>query len=155
MKFGNMDDWQSDPELESTGGVRLDIGRDRWILMRRAGGANRAFLAAYGALIARLSGDGGPDSIANALITRELQPIFADHVVIGWGGIENEKGEDVPFSKAAFLELMDSAPDLWTRIRVEADKRERFQREHLEKEKVQMGKSSSGKRNGGRTVHAS
>lgn len=153
MKFGNMQDWQSDPELEANG-VRLDIGRDRWILMRRAGGANRAFMIAYGSLIARLGGDGGPESIAQALITEGLQPIFAQHVILDWGGIHDDAGEEVPFSKENFLELMKTAPDLWGRIRTEADKRERFQREHLEREKTQMGKSSSGKRNGGRTAHA-
>lgn len=153
MKFGNMQDWQSDPELEANG-VKFDIGRDRWILMRRAGGANRAFLAAYGTLIARLGGDGGPESIAQALITEGLQPIFAQHVILDWGGICDETGLEVEFSKEAFLELMKSAPDLWVRIRTEADRRERFQRETLEREKTQMGKSSSGKRNGGRSAHA-
>lgn len=153
MKFGNMADWQSDPELES-GGVKLDIGRERWILMRRAGGANRAFLVAYAGLIAQLGGDGGPDSIAQALLTEGLRPIFAEHVVLGWGGIRDDKGEDVPYSRDAFLELMKTAPDLWVRIRTEADKRERFQREQLEREKSQLGKLSSGKRNGGRTAHA-
>lgn len=153
MKFGNMQDWQSDPTLELEG-VKLDIGRDRWILMRRAGGANRTFLAAYAGVIARMNGEGGAESVAQALITQELQPIFAEHVVVGWGGIKDEHGEEVPFTKEAFLELMQSAPDLWVKIRTEADKREHFQREHLEREKTQMGKSSSGRRNGGRTAHA-
>lgn len=148
MKFGNMSDWVSDKQLELEG-VKLDIGQDRWILMRRAGGANRPYLAGLAGLIASLD-----DDVAQTLVSERLKPIFAKHVVLGWSGICDEKGAEIPFSEEVFLELMEAAPDLWTRIRVEAEKRERFQREHLEQEKTQMGKSSAGKRNGGRTAHA-
>jgi hypothetical protein len=64
-------EWHSDPAPE---GVRLDIGRDRYILMRRADGANRAFLAAYATIIARLHGDRGPGFIGQTLVWPELQP---------------------------------------------------------------------------------
>lgn len=147
MKFGNMQDWQSSAQLELEG-VKLDIGRDRWIVMRRAGGANRAYLAGLAGLIAGLDND-----VAQALVSDRLKPLFAKHVVLGWGGIHDEKGEEVPFSEKVFLELLEAAPDLWTHIRVEAEKRERFQLEHFEQEKTQMGKSLGGKRNGGRTAH--
>lgn len=148
MKFGNMKDWQSDAKLELEG-VKLDIGRDRWILMRRAGGMNRAYLGELAALITKLG-----DDVAQTLVADGLKPIFARHVVLGWSGICDEAGDEVPYTEAVFIELMDLAPDLWTRIRVEAEKREHFQAENLEQEKSQMGKSSSGKRNGGRTAHA-
>lgn len=155
MKFGNMKDWQSDAQLEMEG-VRFDIGRERWLTMRRAGGANRPFMVEYAALISRLANDSGsgPDGVVQALISEELQPLFAEYVIIGWGGIEDEKGREVPFSKEAFLELVKSAPDLWIRIRAEADKRERFQREHLEREKTALGKSSNGKQSGVHTARA-
>lgn len=148
MKFGNMQDWQSDAQLELEG-VKLDIERERWILIRRAGGANRPYLIALAGLITRLG-----DSVTQALVADDMKPIFAKHIVLGWGGICDEKGEEIPFSEEVFLQLMEAAPDLWTRIRVEAEKREHFQRERLEQEKTHMGKSSSGKRNGGRTAHA-
>ena len=81
MKFGNLTDWQSDPELELEG-VPLDIGRNRFINIRRAGGANRAFLVAYGALIGKLVGDrGDPEKIAQAQLAEDLPALFADHVV--------------------------------------------------------------------------
>lgn len=151
MKFGNMQDWQSDARLEVEG-VKLDLDRGRWILMRRAGGANRAYNAGLAALVSTLG-----DNVAQTLVSEQLErlrPIFAKHVVLDWGGIRDDKGDEIPYSESVFLELMESAPDLWTRIRVEAEKREHFQLEHLEQEKLQMGKSSSGKRNGGRSAHA-
>lgn len=153
MKFGNLQDWQSDTELELQG-IALDIGQGRTINIRRAGGANRAFLVAYGATITRLAGDRDPESIAAALLADEMPALFADHVVIGWDGIEDDSGAPVPYSKDAFLQLARECPDLWLRIRSQADQRERFQRENIERDKARLGKSSRGKRNGGATAHA-
>lgn len=153
MKFGNLQDWQSDATLEMEG-VPYDIGRNRVIHMRRAGGANRAFLVAYGAMIARLAKDKDPEALAQSQVSEEIPTLFADHVVIGWDGIKDDGGAAVPFSKAAFLQLVKEAPDLWMRIRTEADKRERFQRETIERDKTRLGKSLRSKRNGGVSAHA-
>ena len=153
MKFGNLRDWESDPELELQG-VPLDIGKGRVITIRRAGGANRAFMVAYGATIARLAGDRDPESIANAILADEMPGLFADHVVVGWSGILDDEGEEVAYSKAAFIQLAKDCPDLWQRIRAQADQRERFQRAAIERDKVRLGKSSRSKRNGGATAHA-
>lgn len=150
MKFGNMQDWQSDAQLELEG-VKYEIGRDRYFTIRRAGGANRVFMTAYSALVSKLGGE-SPEKIANAMMMQELQPLFAKHVVVGWHGIEDDKGEEIPYSEEAFVALMQSAPDLWQELRMEADKRWRFQREKLAEEKSQMGKLSGGKRNGGNTA---
>ena len=154
MKFGNLQDWQSDPQMELDG-VPLEIGRERTILIRRAGGANRAFLVAYGALIGRLAGDkGDPEKIVQAQLNEDLPALFADHVVIGWTNITDEHGDQIPYSKAAFLQLVAECPDLWLRIRAQADQRERFQRESIERDKTRLGKSLRGKRNGGASAHA-
>jgi hypothetical protein len=154
MKFGNLTDWQSDPQMELDG-VPLDIGRGRAIHIRRAGGANRAFLVAYGALIAKLAGDrGDPEKVAMAQLNEGLPSLFAEHVVTGWSGIKDDAGEPIPYSAEAFLLLVKECPDLWMRIRAQADQRERFQRESIERDKTRLGKSWRGKRNGGASAHA-
>jgi hypothetical protein len=149
MKFGNLSDWQSDTALEMDG-VPIDIGAGRSITVRRAGGSNRAFLVAYSAVVASCT----PKDDVGAKLLEAMPQLFADHVVLGWQGIEAEDGTPAPYSKAAFLQLVSEAPDLWTRIRVQADQRGRFQRENTERDKATLGKSSRGKRNGGATVHA-
>jgi hypothetical protein len=160
MKFGNIRDWESDAALELEG-VPFDIGRERVITIRRAGGANRDFVVAYAALIRSILGDRDPAALDDAAqrelndeLGRRLPPLFADHVVLGWSGFLDETGDPVRYTKAAFLELVAAAPDLWTRLRAQADTRERFQREQIERDKVRISKSSRFKRNGGSSAHA-
>jgi len=155
--FANISDWQSDKQLE-VDGVPLDLGRGRSIILRRAGGANREFMVALAEVIRRVVGERDPADVPDAEIDEDLRELYADHVVIGWTGLLDEAGLDIPYTPQAFLELMALAPDMWVRIRATANTREAFQamkdRKALERDMDTIKKQSRGKRNGADTQHA-
>jgi hypothetical protein len=153
--FNNIDDWQSDAQLEREG-VPLDLGRGRVIYLKRAGGANRAFTVALGECLRRVIGDRDPENVPDEELDEDLKTVYATHVVAGWKGFRDESDAEVPYSVPAFLELMKLAPDMWIRVRSMAKMRESFQkmRDAVERDKVTLGKSSRGKRNGGHSAHA-
>jgi hypothetical protein len=155
--FSNINDWQSDKQLELDG-VPLDVGRGRVLYLRRAGGANRAFMVALAEVLRRVMGDRDPADVPDMEIDGELQTIYAEHVVVGWRGFKGDDGEDVPYTRANFLKLMELAPDLWGRVRSTANTRESFQnvkdRKAIARDKEIIKKVSRGKRNGAASAHA-
>jgi hypothetical protein len=155
--FANINDWQSDPKLE-VDGVPLDLGRGRSICLRRAGGANRAFMVALAEVIRRVVGERDPADVPDAEIDEDLKAIYAEHVVIGWNGFKDADGNEVTYTRANFLELMKLAPDMWVRVRSTANTRESFQAEKdhkaMQRDKDTIKKSLRGKRNGASSAHA-
>jgi len=155
--FANIKDWQSDTALESDG-VPLDLGKGRVIILKRAGGANRAFTVALAEVIRRVIGERDPADVPDAEIDEDLKILYANHCVVSWRGFKGVDGKDVPFSRENFLELTRLAPDLWVRVRATANTRETFQaatdRKALTRDKEAIKKSSHGKRNGAASVHA-
>lgn len=155
--FANINDWQSDTALE-VDGVPLDLGRGRSMVLRRAGGANRAFMVALAEVIRRVVGEREPADVPDAEIDEDLKRLYAEHVVVGWHGFKDDGGDDVPFTTANFLELMRLAPDMWVRVRSTANTRETFQaqqdRKAMTRDKEAIKKFSRGKRNGAHSAHA-
>lgn len=155
--FANIQDWKSDTKREADG-VPLDLGRGRSIVLRRAGGSNRAFTVALAELIRGVVGERDPQDVADSEIDGQLKALYADHVVVDWVGFQDEAGDAIPYTRAAFLELMELAPDMWLRVRTTANSREHFQTQlqarALDRDREIIKKSSRGKRNGAHTAHA-
>jgi hypothetical protein len=154
--FANIDDWQSDRGLESEG-VPLDLGKGRSITLRRAGGSNKAFMVAVAEVIRRVIGERNPEDVPDAEIDEDLKSVYADRIVVGWHGFKDADGDDIPYSRENFLELMNLAPDMWLRVRASANTREMFQgqkdRKAMQRDKDVIKKSSRGKRNGAASAH--
>lgn len=154
--FKNIEDWQSNPKLE-VDGVPIDLGRSRVLYVRRAGGANRAFTVALAECLRRVIGEREPEDVPDEEVDEELKALYAEHVVCGWDGFIGEDDKPVPYSKAAFLELIALAPDIWIKVRAFAKTRDSFQStatiKALKRDKESLGKSSRGKRNGGHSAH--
>jgi hypothetical protein len=98
MRFGNLDDWRSDRALESEG-VPCSIGQGRELIVRRAGARNRAYVAG-------LADIAGEEDLAG------MQRLFASTIVCGWRGLVDERGDEVPYSIEACIELFAQCPDL-------------------------------------------
>lgn len=151
--FKNISDWQSNTDLEA-GGVPVDLGKGRAILVKRAGGSNRAFKVALADELRLMMGDREASEVSEAELDPVLRKLYADHVVLGWSGFVDENDAPISFSPAAFLELMDLAPDMWIEVRTHAKQRESFQDAALERDKEALGKFSRGNPNGGVSAHA-
>lgn len=142
MDFGNIDDWRSDRDLELNG-VDLPLGRDRFITIRRAGGGNRAFWNFSNQLAQQIADEttGGDTGKLTEETWEAVQvKAYAQRIVVGWRGITDSAGAEVPFSPEAFVKLCEVAPDVWDFVRTQANRRERFRRSAIERDKETLGK---------------
>lgn len=118
--------FQTDKSAEREG-ITLDFGPEigRFVIAR-AGGANERYKAAARRIV-------GPHqrAIDMGLIgddqARELiAECFAEAVILGWSGVKNAEGQEIPFSKQACKALLLELPDLFDCIRDEATKVSNF-----------------------------
>lgn len=132
--------FSTDKNLEK-GGIELDYG-DLKITIARAGGANKRF--------ARLL-EAKTKPYKRAIQTETLDPeralglmreVFAESVVLNWEtkvdgkfkkGIENKKGELIPFNVENVIKTFENLPDLFTDIQEQAQKAALF-REDIREE---------------------
>jgi len=112
--------FSTDKNLESGAGV--DICYPGFsITVHRAGGSNAKYASA-------LKEKAQPHSkmIANGMLDDEiaknmLVEAFAESVVVGWKGVTNEKGEEIPFSIENCVKLFNDLPDLYADVRSQAE----------------------------------
>jgi hypothetical protein len=136
MKFGNLNDWHTDPE-KCTQGVPLNLGEGRTLLVRRGGTRNRDFMAA-------VAGVDPADEVAT-------QQVYARTVVAGWSGILDDKAEPIPFSPEACLELFHYAPEIFDAVWLFAAQRGNFRDGEIAADKSAVKTRSGGSRAQART----
>jgi hypothetical protein len=130
--FDPIPGYDSDRRLEARDGVRIDIG-PLWFQCLRAGGANKKFrrvlnekIAIYQPLIA----EGKMPDEQSERLTAEL---YAETVVLDWGGVTAE-GKEIDYSVDAAVEFFtsDQGFEVFEVLQAEVEKRERFKRQAAE-----------------------
>lgn len=98
VKFGNLDDWRIDPD-KARNGVPFDLGMGRALLVRRANLYDRAVSVHF--------------ENVDWKSVDVVQAIYARYLVVGWSGILDDAGADVPYTPDACVALFHFAPDIW------------------------------------------
>lgn len=114
--FGNLDDWHTD-EARTRDGAPLDLGNGRTLLVRRSGTRNRVFMAAVADM------DPGDEPAQFAL--------YARHIVAGWSGILDARGEPIPYTPEACVALFEYAPEMFDTVMMFAAQRGNFREKEL------------------------
>lgn len=98
VQFGNLDDWRVDAD-KARSGVPFDLGQGRALIVKRANLFDRAVAALF----------------TDVDVTSEpaIQGVYAHHLVVGWRGILDQAGHDIPYTPAACLALFAHAPEVW------------------------------------------
>lgn len=107
------------------GGIELDYG-DFQIRVARAGGSNRRYfkvLEQKSKPIRRALATGTANPQQVAAIMRE---VFAETVVLGWTGVTDREGNDLPFTKDNAVQLFKDLPDLFADIQNQASSYAQF-----------------------------
>lgn len=125
---------------------RRDDGAMTFIV-RRAGGANRAFRYAlhfHGQrLKAQLSDPDDSPAVQMAkleLVTSVMQEAYADAVIIGWEGIEGADGQALAFTRDNFLDVVRRCPEIWDELESAAIDVQRFRPNGAAKDGADLGK---------------
>lgn len=109
--------FKTDKNLENEG-VYLDYGmnsQDKPIRIRiaRAGGANQAFARAYEQKTKPYRRQIQTDTLDPKVAERIILEVYAETVVLGWEGVEDENGDELPFNRDNCVKLFTDLPDLF------------------------------------------
>jgi hypothetical protein len=112
--------FQTDTDVEQKG-VILDYGDGNGrIRIRRAGGANHAFIKA----LEKVSRSHRAQIQHNLMSPDEslhiMVEVYASTVVLGWEGVTGEDGKPLPFSKENCMKLFKDLPDLFRDVQEQA-----------------------------------
>jgi hypothetical protein len=133
-KFANLyDTWGSDPDLEKNG-VTLDYalenGKRVEFLIKRAGPRNAHWKKVYNE---HMRDSNNELKVLNeAESTEVLSTVYSETVIIGWKGVEDKDGKEIPFNKKDCKELLKFLPELLQMILNDSHDRANFREQETE-----------------------
>lgn len=125
--------FKTDGSLEKEG-ILLEYGTNSkgdpiCIRIARAGGANAQYAKRMEARVKPYRRQIQNETMENALIERILKEVYAETVVIGWEGVEDEKGKPIEYSVENCVKLFDDLPDLFRDIQEQSQRAALFRAE--------------------------
>lgn len=128
--------FKTDANLEKSG-IELEYGENskgQPILIRiaRAGGANSSYNKRLEVLTKPYRRQIQTETIDNKVLEKIVAQAFAETVVLGWEGVEDEDNNELTFSVDNVVKLFNDLPDLYKDIQEQAQKTALFRQEILE-----------------------
>ncbi len=118
-------------------GVVLSYGKnsknkDINIRIARAGGANIRYTKLLEAAIKPYRRQLQNETMDNGVAEDITMRVYAQSVVLGWEGVEDENGNDMEFTVENCMKLFKDLPDLWADIQSQATRAALFRQDILE-----------------------
>ena len=118
-------------------GVVLSYGKNSKnknieIRIARAGGANIRYTKLLEAAIKPYRRQLQNETMDNGVAEDLTMRVYAQSVVLGWNGVEDAEGEEMPFSVDNCVKLFKDLPDLWADIQSQATRAALFRQDILE-----------------------
>ena len=118
-------------------GVVLSYGKnsknkDINIRIARAGGANIRYTKLLEAAIKPYRRQLQNETMDNGVAEDITMRVYAQSVVGGWEGVEDENGNDMEFTVENCMKLFKDLPDLWADIQSQATRAALFRQDILE-----------------------
>ena len=128
--------FETDREVEKTG-IVLDYGmnskkRPIQIRIARAGGANERYSKLLELRTKPYRRQIQNETLDNAVAEKITKEVYAQTVVLGWNGVEDRDGNDMPFTQENCVKLFTDLPDLWSDVQSQSTRASLFRAEILE-----------------------
>ena len=141
FKFSSkgLQDYVMDTQAEIEG-VDVPLSGDISFKIRRAGGANKAFSKVFQRETKpyrRKLKNGTLDDATNDKI---MHRVYAEAVVVGWSGVQDDKDKDIPFSKEACIAFFQAFPEAFGDIVAVANEYSVFAKEDDDEAAAELGK---------------
>lgn len=135
--------YATDHDLEQDGiRVKLDADSDMWFEIRRSGGANHAYDRAVQRNSKQYQRQLARGILANDVAEREIiRPAFIHACMIGWHGIRDESGKEIPYSDEACKTLFTELPDIYDMLREQANELSNFRIREQQETAERLGES--------------
>jgi len=127
------DKFATDKKAEQEG-IILDYGDGLKIRIARAGGSNIKYEKLVQAKLRKYERQRQLDLLDIDTLRPILREVYAEAVVLGWEGVTDRDGNEIPFTKANAIKLFEDLPDLFEDIVVQAQKAALFRQNILEAE---------------------
>lgn len=116
--------FETDRSLEKQG-ITLDYGANSKgkqieIKIARAGGSNDAYLKRMEAKAKPHRRQIQHDTIERITLENIVKEVYAETVVLGWSGVEDRDGNEMPFTKDNCIKLFNDLPDLYADVQEQA-----------------------------------
>ena len=128
--------FETNREIEKTG-IILDYGFNSkkqpiQIRIARAGGANERYSKLLELRTKPYRRQIQNETLDNAVAEKITKEVYAQTVVLGWNGVEDRDGNDMPFTQENCVKLFTDLPDLWSDVQSQSTRASLFRAEILE-----------------------
>ena len=128
--------FETDREIEKTG-IVLDYGFNSkkqpiQIRIARAGGANERYSKLLELRTKPYRRQIQNETLENAVAEKITKEVYAQTVVLGWTGVEDRDGNEMPFTQENCVKLFTDLPDLWSDVQSQSTRASLFRSEILE-----------------------
>lgn len=128
--------FETDREIEKTG-IVLDYGFNSkkqpiQIRIARAGGANERYSKLLELRTKPYRRQIQNETLENAVAEKITKEVYAQTVVLGWTGVEDRDGNEMPFTQENCVKIFTDLPDLWSDVQSQSTRASLFRAEILE-----------------------
>lgn len=134
----------STDRASETEGVWIDYGEFGRFKLARAGGSNKAYIAALQKMFKEHRHQIDTDTMSDDVAEKKTREIFCKHVLLSWEGVKGKTGRNLAHSHDAAVQLMTDLPDLYSDLRAQAQKISNFRAEAMEADAKNSEPSSAG-----------
>lgn len=125
--------FKTDKNLE-TGGIVLsygknDRGEEMEITIARAGGSNANYTRRLEARAKPYRRQINLGTMDTKLFESIMREVYAETVVLGWRGIDDENGNPLPCTKENVVKVFEDLPDLFADVQEQANRAALFRTE--------------------------
>lgn len=130
-------------------GIDLDFG-DFKFTIARAGGANQRYRRILAAKFKPFQRQIQNDTLSDEKAEQILAETYAEAVILGWSGITDDEGKEIPFTKENCVKFLldERFHDIVETIRREADRAANFRVSQMTEDAENLEKNSSGRSSG-------
>lgn len=123
----------TDKNLEQAG-IVLDFGDGVEFKIARAGGSNVRFEKAVAQKMRKFELQRKHDNLDPEQMRTVFREVLAETVVLGWKGVTDREGNELPFTRENCIKLFTDLPDLLDEVLEQSRKSTLFKQELLEDE---------------------
>ncbi len=112
--------FETSDELE-TDGIIVEYAGAR-ITIARSGGANRKFASVMEKAMRPYRAAINSGTLDEGTAQKLLIEAYADAVIVGWEGVTDRDGNELPFTKPNVIKIMTDLPDLFLDLKSQAER---------------------------------
>lgn len=127
------DKFGTDKKLEQAG-ITLDYGDGLEIRIARAGGSNIKFEKSTQFKMRKYNQQLKHDLLEPDQMREVMREVLAETVVLGWSGVTDREGNELPFTRDNCVQLFKDLPDLFDDVLEQSRKASLFKEVVLEEE---------------------